>query len=96
VIPGLWGLTFERDERFERDCEFEADRLCFTARPGGEQDGLLGVLRPVSRFFRLRADFQFFTRTAPKINAPKAESSPGAVRQPDRLASLTFADWGGR
>ena len=50
VIEGLWGLTFERDERFERDCEFEADRLYFTAGPGGEAHGLLGILRPVSRF----------------------------------------------
>jgi uncharacterized protein (TIGR03118 family) len=44
VIPGLWGLGFERDERPDRECEFEAFRLYFTAGPNGESDGLLGYL----------------------------------------------------
>ena len=47
-IPGLWGLTFERDERPQRECEFEATRLFFTAGPNDEEDGLLGYLRALN------------------------------------------------
>jgi uncharacterized protein (TIGR03118 family) len=50
-IDGLWGLTFEREEDPDRDCEFEAQRLYFTAGPNGEADGLLGFIRPLSPGF---------------------------------------------
>jgi len=55
VIPGLWALSFERDEVFERDCEFDAQRLYFTAGPNDEEDGLFGFIQPASQFFP-RAD----------------------------------------
>jgi len=51
VIPGLWGLSFERSELFERECNFEAQRLYFTAGINGEADGLFGYIRPVSPLF---------------------------------------------
>src|SRR5262249_44672738 len=51
LIDGLWALSFERDEVFERECEFNAQRLYFTAGPNGENDGLLGFIQPVSPFF---------------------------------------------
>lgn len=51
VIPGLWGLSFERSELFERECDFEAQRLYFTAGINDEADGLFGYLRPVSPSF---------------------------------------------
>jgi uncharacterized protein (TIGR03118 family) len=50
-IQGLWGLTFEREEPADRECEFEAGRLYFTAGPNGEADGLLGIIHPVSPNF---------------------------------------------
>jgi uncharacterized protein (TIGR03118 family) len=52
VIAGLWALSFERDEVFDRECEFNAQRLYFTAGPNDEEDGLLGLIQPVSPFFR--------------------------------------------
>jgi uncharacterized protein (TIGR03118 family) len=48
AIPGLWALSFERDEVFERESDFRAQRLYFTAGPNDETDGVLGLLRPVS------------------------------------------------
>lgn len=51
VIPGLWALSFERDEMFGRECEFNAQRLYFTAGPNDENDGLFGFLQPASPFF---------------------------------------------
>lgn len=55
VIPGLWAISFERDEVFDRDCEFDAQRLYFTAGPNDEEDGLFGYIQPASPFFP-RAD----------------------------------------
>jgi len=52
VIEGLWGLTFERDEVPERESLFTASRLYFTAGPNGEDDGLIGFIRPVNRLVR--------------------------------------------
>jgi uncharacterized protein (TIGR03118 family) len=52
VIEGLWGLTFERDELPERESLFTANRLYFTAGPNGEDDGLVGFIRPVNRLVR--------------------------------------------
>lgn len=49
AIPGLWGLTFERDELPEKESFFVADRLYFTAGPNDEDDGLFGIIRPVNR-----------------------------------------------
>lgn len=51
IIGGLWGLTFEKEEIPGQECSFQAQRLYFTAGPNGENDGLLGVLRPVSPSF---------------------------------------------
>jgi len=48
VIDGLWGLSFERQERFEHDSQFFAARLYFTAGINDEADGLLGYLRAIS------------------------------------------------
>jgi uncharacterized protein (TIGR03118 family) len=48
VIDGLWALTFEADEVPGRECEFNAQRLYFTAGPNEEADGLLGIIRPIS------------------------------------------------
>ncbi len=48
VIPGLWGLTFERDEIFDHESDFFATRLYFTAGINDEADGLMGFLRPIS------------------------------------------------
>jgi uncharacterized protein (TIGR03118 family) len=48
AIDGLWALTFETDEVPGRECEFNAQRLYFTAGPNGEGDGLLGIIRPIS------------------------------------------------
>jgi uncharacterized protein (TIGR03118 family) len=50
-ISGLWGLTFEKEEIPGQECSFQAQRLYFTAGPNGENDGLFGVLRPVSPAF---------------------------------------------
>src|SRR5207245_9321716 len=52
VINGLWGLSFERDEELDRECEFEAQRLFFAAGLNDEADGLLGFIRPVFPFAR--------------------------------------------
>jgi uncharacterized protein (TIGR03118 family) len=49
VIPGLWGLTFERDELPEKESFFFADRLYYTAGPNDEDNGLFGIIRPVDR-----------------------------------------------
>ncbi len=51
VIPGLWALSFERDEVFDRECEFNAQRLYFTAGPNDETDGVFGLIQPVSPSF---------------------------------------------
>jgi uncharacterized protein (TIGR03118 family) len=48
VIDGLWALTFEKDEVPGHECEFNAQRLYFTAGPNEEADGLFGILRPIS------------------------------------------------
>ena len=48
VIEGLWGLTFERQEPFERESSFFATRLYFTAGINDEADGLMGYLRAIS------------------------------------------------
>ncbi len=48
VIEGLWAISFERDELFEHESDFRAQRLYFTAGPNEESDGLFGFLRPVS------------------------------------------------
>jgi uncharacterized protein (TIGR03118 family) len=48
AVPGLWALGFERDEIFEHESDFRAQRLYFTAGPHEETDGLLGLIRPVS------------------------------------------------
>ncbi|MFO1476258.1 MAG: TIGR03118 family protein [Verrucomicrobiota bacterium] len=48
ILEGLWGLTFEKDEVAGKECEFNAQRLYFTAGPGDEADGLVGVIRPVA------------------------------------------------
>ena len=45
VIEGLWGLTFEREAREGRECDFVAERLYFTAGINGEADGLFGFIR---------------------------------------------------
>jgi len=50
-ISGLWGLTFEKEEVPGDECGFQAQRLYFTAGPNGENNGLIGVLRPVSPAF---------------------------------------------
>jgi uncharacterized protein (TIGR03118 family) len=50
-IPGLWGLTFEKDEVEGQESNFIAQRLYFTAGIHDEEDGLLGILRPVSPSF---------------------------------------------
>jgi uncharacterized protein (TIGR03118 family) len=50
-IYGLWGLTFEKEEVPGNECNFQAQRLYFTAGPNGETHGLVGVLRPVSPAF---------------------------------------------
>ena len=50
-ISGLWGLTFEKEEVPGSECNFQAQRLYFTAGPNGESNGLVGVLRPVSPSF---------------------------------------------
>ena len=50
-ISGLWGLTFEKEEVPGNECGFQAQRLYFTAGPNGENNGLIGVLRPVSPAF---------------------------------------------
>ena len=47
-IDGLWGLTFEKDEVPGRECEFQAERLYFTAGPGDEEHGRVGIIRPIS------------------------------------------------
>ncbi len=52
VIEGLWGLSFERDEVFEHESDFRADRLYFTAGINGEADGLAGIIRPMSPFLK--------------------------------------------
>jgi uncharacterized protein (TIGR03118 family) len=52
AIPGLWGLTFERDEFPERESLFTANRLYFTAGPSDEDDGLVGFIRTVNRLVR--------------------------------------------
>jgi len=44
VIEGLWGLTFEREAREGRECDFTAERLYFTAGINGEADGLFGFI----------------------------------------------------
>lgn len=51
MIEGLWALSFDRDEVFDRECEFSAQRLYFTAGPNDENDGLLGIIQPVSSSF---------------------------------------------
>ena len=48
VIDALWALTFEKEEVFGHECEFDAERLYFTAGPNDEADGLFGIIRPVS------------------------------------------------
>jgi uncharacterized protein (TIGR03118 family) len=48
-IEGLWGLSFERQERFEHDCDFEAKRLYFAAGIEDEAHGLLGFIRLADR-----------------------------------------------
>ncbi len=50
-IGGLWGLSFEKEEVPGDECGFQAQRLYFTAGPNGENNGLLGVIRPVSPAF---------------------------------------------
>jgi uncharacterized protein (TIGR03118 family) len=50
VISGLWGLTFEREENSDHDCDFEAQRLYFTAGINDEADGLLGFIHAVPPF----------------------------------------------
>ena len=49
VIPGLWGLAFEREPREGRECDFGAERLYFAAGINGEADGLLGFIHAVHR-----------------------------------------------
>ncbi|MBI3850467.1 MAG: TIGR03118 family protein [Verrucomicrobia bacterium] len=49
-IEGLWGLTFDRDEQFERESSYIAQRLYFTAGTNDEADGLFGFIRPISPF----------------------------------------------
>lgn len=51
AIEGLWALAFEKQERQGHESEFRADRLYFTAGPNGEEDGLVGILGPVSPSF---------------------------------------------
>jgi len=51
IIPGLWGLTFEKEEIPGNECSFNAQHLYFTAGPNAEQSGLLGILRPVNPSF---------------------------------------------
>jgi uncharacterized protein (TIGR03118 family) len=48
VLDGLWGLTFEKEEVAGQDCQYTAQRLYFTAGPGAEADGVVGLLRPVT------------------------------------------------
>jgi len=52
VIEGLWGLAFEKDEVLDRESLFSADRLYFTAGPNDEDDGVVGIIRPVDRSAR--------------------------------------------
>lgn len=53
-IEGLWALRFGRDADWDRDDADEGDRggnaLYFTAGPGGEEHGLLGLIVPSQRF----------------------------------------------
>ena len=48
VIPGLWGLTFEREPKEDHECDFAAARLYFTAGINDEADGLFGVIHSAS------------------------------------------------
>jgi uncharacterized protein (TIGR03118 family) len=50
-IQGLWGLTFEREEPPNHECDFFAERLYFTAGPDGEEHGLMGYLKPINPWF---------------------------------------------
>ena len=50
-ISGLWGLAFDREPVFEQECNFQAERLYFTAGLNGEADGLLGFIRPAQTAF---------------------------------------------
>ena len=52
VIDGLWALSFEAEEVLDRECEFLAQRLYFTAGPNGENDGLVGFIKPKNPFLR--------------------------------------------
>ncbi|HXT40484.1 MAG TPA: TIGR03118 family protein [Candidatus Angelobacter sp.] len=53
-IEGLWALRFGHDANSVRDDEDDDDRggnaLYFTAGPGGEEHGLLGLIVPAQRF----------------------------------------------
>lgn len=51
VIEGLWALAFNKNEREGHESDYKADRLYFTAGPNDEEDGLVGILRPVSPSF---------------------------------------------
>lgn len=51
VIPGLWGLTFSREEGRHTEWNSQGPRLYFTAGINDEADGLFGFLRPVNARF---------------------------------------------
>jgi uncharacterized protein (TIGR03118 family) len=44
-IPGLWGLTFNVDPAAD-DLEYMGTTLYFAAGPDGEQDGVMGEIKP--------------------------------------------------
>ena len=50
AIPGLWGLTFNVDPAAD-DLEYTATTLYFTAGPNREQDGVLGMIKPVAPLY---------------------------------------------
>lgn len=50
AIPGLWGLTFNT-EPAANDLEYTATTLYFAAGPNGEQDGLVGTIKPLSPMY---------------------------------------------
>src|SRR5262249_53528357 len=52
VIDGLWGLAFETEEIFERECLFTAQRLYFTAGVAHEDHGLFGYIHPINPLIR--------------------------------------------
>jgi uncharacterized protein (TIGR03118 family) len=48
VIDGLWGLTFDQQESAGHECDFDSERLYFTAGLNGEADGLFGYVHFVA------------------------------------------------